>query len=154
VTSSLADNAIAGAHRTPALARSGWLRPGAAIARAREIVERFRVRAGDVADPADGLSGGNQQRFVLGRELHGEPRVVIAAQPTRGVDVKGAAFIREQLLAARERDAAVLLVSEELDELAALCDRIVVLSGGRVAGEVTGPVEDYAELGRLMTARV
>ena len=76
---------------------------------------------------------------MLGRELHGDPRVVIAAQPTRGVDVRGAAFIREQLLALRDRGAAVLLVSEELDELAALCDRIVVLAGGRVAGEVAGP---------------
>ena len=151
VTSSLIDNAVAGAHHTGAVSRSGWFRRGAGRDRARAIVERYRVRAGSLDAPADGLSGGNQQRLVLGRELHGEPRVVIAAQPTRGVDVKGAAFIREQLLALRDRGAAVLLVSEELDELAVTCDRVVVLTGGRMAGEVAGPIEDYAELGRLMT---
>jgi simple sugar transport system ATP-binding protein len=99
------------------------------------------------------LSGGNQQKLVLGRELAGEPRVVIAAQPTRGVDVKGSAYIREQLLALRGAGAAVVLVSEELDELAALSDRIVVLADGRVTGELNGPLEDYGELGRLMTMR-
>ncbi len=151
VASSLIDNAVAGAHRTPALARSGWFRRGAAAARTREIVDAYRVRSGSLEDPANGLSGGNQQRLVLGRELYGEPQVVIAAQPSRGVDVKGAAYIREQLLALRGRGAAVLLISEELDELTALSDRIVVLTGGRVAGEVPGPVDDYGELGRLMT---
>jgi ABC-type uncharacterized transport system ATPase subunit len=152
LTSSVTENAIAGDRRADGLARAGWFRPGARARRAREIVERYRVRAGGLDAPAQSLSGGNQQRLILGRELERGPRVVVASQPTRGVDVKGSAYIREQLLALRGRGTGVLLHSEELDELAALSDRIVVLAGGRVAGEVAGPVRDYAELGRLMTA--
>jgi general nucleoside transport system ATP-binding protein len=151
--SSVLDNAIAGAQRQVELVRDGWFRRGARRRRARGIVELYDVRCGGLDAPMGSLSGGNQQKLVLGRELAGEPRVVIAAQPTRGVDVKGSAYIREQLLALRGAGAAVVLVSEELDELAALSDRIVVLADGRVTGELNGPLEDYGELGRLMTTR-
>jgi general nucleoside transport system ATP-binding protein len=153
VESSVLDNAIAGAQRQPELTREGWFRRGARRRRADGIVAGYEVRCGGLDAPAASLSGGNQQKLVLGRELAGEPRLVIAAQPTRGVDVKGAAYIREQLLALRRAGAAVLVVSEELDELAALSDRVAVLADGRVAGEVRGPVEDFGEIGRLMTAR-
>jgi general nucleoside transport system ATP-binding protein len=152
-TSTITENAVAGAQRTRALTRHGWFRPRALERRAQEIVERSGVRCESLAAPAGSLSGGNQQRLILGRELQGGPVVVVASQPTRGVDVRGAAEIRRRLLAVREAGGAVLLVSEELDELAALCDRIVVLAGGSVAGEVPGPVRDLTELGRLMTAR-
>jgi simple sugar transport system ATP-binding protein len=152
-TSTLIDNTVAGSQRSGELARGGWFRRGALERRAARVVDRYRVRCAGLQVPVTSLSGGNQQRLILGRELEGEPRVLVASQPTRGVDVRGSAYIREQLLAVRERGGGVLLVSEELDELVALCDRIVVLSGGAVAGVVRGPVEDLAQLGALMTAR-
>jgi simple sugar transport system ATP-binding protein len=152
LASSVTDNAVATLRHEPDLQRWGWFRPGARRRRAAEIVERHAVRCGGLDVPAASLSGGNQQKLVLGRELAGGPRVLVASQPTRGVDVKGAADIRAELLALRERGGGVLLVSEELDELAALSDRVVVLAGGRVVGEVAGPVRDYGPLGRLMTA--
>jgi simple sugar transport system ATP-binding protein len=151
VQSSVAENVLAGSQRHADVARHGWLRRGAAARLARSVIERYRVRCGDVGVPAGTLSGGNQQRLILGRELLRDPRVLVASQPTRGVDVAGAAYIREQIIALRDRGVGVLLVSEELDELAALSDRIVVLSGGRVAGEVQGPVRDLQSLGHLMT---
>jgi simple sugar transport system ATP-binding protein len=153
LTSSLIENTMAGTQRAPQVSRRGWLRRGALEERARRIIERYRVRCPGPHAPANSLSGGNQQRLILGREMESEPRVLVASQPTRGVDVRGSAYIREQLLALRERGGGVLLVSEELDELVALSDRIVVVSGGAITGEVSGPVDDLAELGSLMTAR-
>jgi simple sugar transport system ATP-binding protein len=153
VTSSLVDNVLAGSHRAPELAAHGWLRRGALERRAARVVERYGVRCPGVGVPAGSLSGGNQQRLILGRELDREPRVLVASQPTRGVDVRGAADIRAQLLGVRERGGGVLLVSEELDELVALSDRVVVLSRGAVTGVVDGPVRDLSELGALMTVR-
>jgi general nucleoside transport system ATP-binding protein len=152
-TSSLIDNAAAGSHRSPQLTRNGWFRRGALEQRAGRVVERYGVRCAGLQVPAASLSGGNQQRLILGREMEGEPRVLVASQPTRGVDVRGSAYIREQLLAVRERGGGVLLLSEELDELVGLCDRIVVLAGGAVTGIVPGHVEDLTRLGALMTAR-
>jgi general nucleoside transport system ATP-binding protein len=151
--SSVSDNAVAGAHRSPELSRGGWFRSGALARRAQRIVDGYQVRCGSLGAAAASLSGGNQQRLILGREVEGRPRVLVAAQPTRGVDVRGSAYIRRQLLALRDQGTGVLLVSEELDELAALSDRIVVLAGGRVAGQIAGPVGDLTEVGRLMTAR-
>ncbi len=152
-TSTVADNAVAGSQRAHDVARHGWFRRGALRRRARRIVDRYGVRCGGVEASAGSLSGGNQQRLILGRELDREPDVLVAAQPTRGVDVRGGAAIHGELLDLRERGGGVLLISEELDELAALSDRIVVVAGGRVSGEVAGPVRDLAEVGRLMTAR-
>ena len=151
--STVTENAIAGSQRSRELTRRGWFRRSAPEARARRVVERYAVRCPSLDAPAASLSGGNQQRLILGRELERDPRVLVAAQPTRGVDVRGAAYIRERLLDLREAGGGVLLISEELDELVALSDRIVVLAGGRVAGELTGPIEDLAELGALMTGR-
>jgi ABC-type uncharacterized transport system ATPase subunit len=151
--SSVADNAVAGAQRSPELSRRGWFRAGAVARRTQRIVDGYQVRCGSLDAAAASLSGGNQQRLILGREVEGRPRVLVAAQPTRGVDVRGSAYIRQQLLALREQGTGVLLISEELDELASLSDRIVVLAGGRVAGQVAGPVRDLTEVGRLMTAR-
>ncbi|THG33211.1 ABC transporter ATP-binding protein [Naasia lichenicola] len=145
---SLADNSIA----SPALkelARAGWLRPSAVAARVDAVLGRAAVRFGSASDPASSLSGGNQQRVVLGRETIGKPRVLIASQPTRGVDVKGIGYIHELLRRARDEGAAVVLFSEELDELRELSDRILVLHRGRVAGVLDGE-SSRAEIGELM----
>ena len=92
----------------------------------------------------------NQQRVVIARELDFEPRFLIAAQPTRGVDIRGTVFIHQQILDFRSRGGAVLLVSEELDELLALADRIVVLYGGRIAADVHAEAATPDRIGHLM----
>jgi len=145
---SLADNAIA-APSLLSLSRAGWLRPRAVAEHVKAVLARAAVRFGTSADPASSLSGGNQQRVVLGRETIGRPRLLIASQPTRGVDVRGIGFIHELIRNARDEGAAVVLFSEELDELRELSDRIVVLHRGRIVGELPGE-STRAEIGALM----
>jgi simple sugar transport system ATP-binding protein len=119
----------------------------------RAILERLDVRPPDPSAPARALSGGNQQKVVVGRELSRRPRVLVCAQPTRGVDVGAIERIHEELLGVRAAGCAVLLLSAELDELTGLADRIAVLYRGRVVGTVDNPPERRAErqaLGELM----
>ncbi|RSM70274.1 ABC transporter ATP-binding protein [Kibdelosporangium aridum] len=148
---SLADNTIAGTHRT--LGRYGWLRPSAVRAYAKRVLDGYSVRYGRTSAAARTLSGGNQQRVVIGRELDRDPAVLVAAGPTRGVDVLGMAYIHDKLRALRNNGSAVLLVSEQLDELLDLSDRIIVLHGGQVAGEVPGGPESRNAVGALMLGR-
>ncbi|MGV8881443.1 MAG: ABC transporter ATP-binding protein [Rhodoglobus sp.] len=145
---SLTDNAIA----TPALsqlARAGWLQPRRVAAHAKAVLERAAVRFGSASDPASSLSGGNQQRVVLGRETVDRPRLLVASQPTRGVDVRGIRFIHELIRQARDEGAAVVLFSEELDELRELSDRVIVLHRGLIVGELARGAT-RAEIGTLM----
>jgi general nucleoside transport system ATP-binding protein len=148
VEQSITDNAVAGFHRRP-LARLGWLGRGRTREFARGVLRSFSVRHGALGDPVRTLSGGNQQRLVVGRELAHEPAVLVAAQPTRGVDIKGIADLHARLARLRDTGTAVLLVSEELDEVLALADRVVVIAGGRVVKEVPGGT-GRAAIGRLM----
>jgi len=113
-----------------------------ALLRAHEgAVAAFDLRPKEPSMPAGALSGGNQQKLVVARELRGEPRVILAAQPTRGVDARAAALIRARLVEMAERGAAVLLVSSDLQELREIADRIVVLRGGRIAAELPPSAE-------------
>lgn len=144
----IADNAVA----TPALgglARHGWLGRRRIRSHAQSVLSHADVRYGSLEDPVSGLSGGNQQRVVLARETGENVRVLVASQPTRGVDVRGIQQIHDLLRRAREGGAAVVLFSEELDELRELSDRIVVLHRGRVAGELPASAS-RAEIGELM----
>ena len=134
VTEPLVDNVIIGAHRRPPVAHRGWLSPAAARRHAAEILGRFNVRYGQVTDPASLLSGGNQQKVVFGREMSASPRLLVAAQPTRGVDLRGIKELQETLLAARDEGTAIVLMSQELDELITLSDRILVMYHGMPAG--------------------
>ena len=118
----------------------------------RPDLDSAAVRYGSPSDPISSHSGGNQQRVVLGRETMRTPTALIASQPTRGVDVRGVGFIHELIRDARARGAAILLFSEELDELRELSDRIVVLHQGRIVGEV-GPDAERNEIGALMLGR-
>jgi ABC-type uncharacterized transport system ATPase subunit len=151
---SIRDNLLAGRHRAPPFARHGRLRPAVVRAHVRRVLERFAIVHGDAADPVGTLSGGNQQRVAMARELDRTPRLLVAAQPTRGVDIAGIAFIHARILAYRAAGGAVLLVSEELEELLALADRIVVLHHGRIGGVVDGAAGDgpsaVGRIGRLM----
>ncbi len=116
------------------LSRRGFLRPGAERAAARALVSRLGIKCASVEQPVGELSGGNQQKVVLGRWLDRDFDVLLCDEPTRGVDVAARAEIHELLWELARSDKAVLVVSSEIEELRALCDRIVVLSAGRVAG--------------------
>lgn len=118
---------------------------------AADVLTRFRVRHGSPGDPASSLSGGNQQKVVFGRELSLAPQVLVAAQPTRGVDIRGINELHQALLAERDKGCAVLLMSQELDELMTLSDRVLVMCHGHVMG-VVNPDEPDAKsrIGRAM----
>ncbi len=128
---SLADNTRL--TRTRELTRHGFVRPSSARRLADGIIRTFDVRATGAGAPARSLSGGNLQKFIVGRELGAAPRVLLVAQPTWGVDVGAAQRIHAELVALRERGVAVVVVSEDLDELFALADRLVVMAGGRLS---------------------
>jgi ABC-type uncharacterized transport system ATPase subunit len=145
----LAENLIAGRQRRPEFREMGFLRWRGIGRWAAELLQRYEVRGGGPRTAAGSLSGGNLQRVVVARELGETPRLLVAAHPTRGVDVRGIAFIHRQLMAARETGAAILLVSAELDELLALADRLLVLFDGRIVAEVTTATPE--QLGALMT---
>ncbi|CAN5700872.1 ABC transporter ATP-binding protein [soil metagenome] len=119
---------------------------------ARELIARFSIRAGP-SDRVATLSGGNIQKVLLARVLSRDPRVIVISQPTRGLDVGATEYVRGEILARRAAGAAVLLVSEDLDELLALADRLVVLYEGRVVGELLAADADREHLGLLMAGR-
>jgi ABC-type uncharacterized transport system ATPase subunit len=130
-TLSLAQNTLL--TRTGAVGRGGWLRVDDVHKLADALIRRFHVRAGGPGSAARSLSGGNLQKFIVGREIDADPKLLIVSQPTWGVDVGAAAQIRGELLALRDNGCAVLVVSEELDELFEICDRLVVIAQGRVS---------------------
>jgi ABC-type uncharacterized transport system ATPase subunit len=113
----------------------GWLFPGRMVERARRIIRDFDIRGGGPLTPARALSGGNQQKLVVAREISRDPRVLVAAQPTRGLDVGAIEYVHSRLLEARAEGRAVLLVSLELDEVLSLSDRILVVYEGEIVGE-------------------
>jgi ABC-type uncharacterized transport system ATPase subunit len=126
-----------------------WLRSQVLISRARRLLRQFDVRGGGPQTPAGALSGGNQQKVVLAREIERNPRVLIAAQPTRGLDVGAIEFVHRRLVEERDEGRAVLLVSLELDEILSLSDRIFVIYEGRLVGEF-GAGASEQELGIAM----
>ena len=114
------------------------------------MVESYDIRTPSPNLPASSLSGGNKQKTVVARELSQNKKVVVAAQPTRGVDVGSIEFIHNQLIAARDKGSAILLVSAELDEVLSLSDRIAVIYGGKIVATFDSKSADRAEIGRLM----
>jgi ABC-type uncharacterized transport system ATPase subunit len=144
------ENLALGRHRSPPFARGVLIDFRGRRARAEALLESYDVRPRDPSLPARELSGGNQQKVVLARELDARPPLLIAAQPTRGLDVAAVAAIHDRLRAHRESGAAVLLVSLDLEELLALSDRLCVLFGGRVIGQVERADFDERRIGRWM----
>ena len=135
---SLADNTLL--TRTEAVSRSGWIDTGAVRRLAARLISSYNVKAGGPGAAAKSLSGGNLQKFIVGREIDANPKLLIVSQPTWGVDVGAAAQIRGALLQLRDAGCAVLVVSEELDELFEISDRLLVIAGGRLSPSV--PVAD------------
>jgi ABC-type uncharacterized transport system ATPase subunit len=128
----------------------GWLYPKRLVARARRLLTEFDVRGGGPQTLAASLSGGNQQKVVVAREVSRDPRILVAAQPTRGLDVGAIEFVHRRLVTERDEGRAILLVSFELDEILSLSDRILVVYEGRVVGEYSPDVSEE-ELGIAMT---
>lgn len=117
---------------------------------AKDLVEKFDIRPDDINEKAESLSGGNQQKVIIAREISNNPDVLIAAQPTRGLDVGAIEFIHQYLVELRNQNKAVLLISFELDEIMDLSDRILVIYDGEIVGEKYPNETDEFELGRLM----
>jgi len=150
LAASIRDNLIAGGEHRPPFSRAGLLRPAAIRAGAERALAGLSVQFGKLGDAVGSLSGGNQQRLAIAREFGRKPRILIAVQPTRGVDIAGIAFIHRQIVEFRNRGGAVLLVSEELDEILSLSDRIIGLHGGRITGELPRAAANLERVGRLM----
>jgi ABC-type uncharacterized transport system ATPase subunit len=147
---SIAENVIIGHHRAPEFVTAGILKLGRLAQHAEALLDRYSVRRGSSALATSSLSGGNQQRVAIARELDGDPDLLVACQPTRGVDIRGIAFIHQCLLDYRDRGGAVLLISEELDEIITLADRIIVIFNGELRGELRRGDGDIEQIGRMM----
>ena len=146
---SIAENLVLDLVDSPAFASGPSVDRDAVRRNADDRISEFDIRTPSAQAAASTLSGGNQQKVVLAREMSRELKLLVVAQPTRGVDVGSQEFVHQRIVAERDRGAAVVLVSTELDEVRALADRIVVLYRGRIAGEV-GPEATQEELGLLM----
>jgi simple sugar transport system ATP-binding protein len=144
------ETSVLGYHNDAPFSGTVLLNHGAIAHHCAELMERFDVRPRRPALRSANFSGGNQQKLVLAREIAPAPRVLLVGQPTRGVDIGAIEFIHRQLVAIRDAGCAILLVSVELDEVMALADRIVVMFGGRIVGEVSGAAADERTLGLMM----
>jgi ABC-type uncharacterized transport system ATPase subunit len=138
----IAENIALHDYAKPPAAKWGWLFPKQLLARARVLIQEFDVRGGGPLTRAGGLSGGNQQKVVAAREIARDPTVLIAAQPTRGLDVGAIEYLHRRLVEEREEGRAILLVSLELDEILSLSDRILVLYEGEIVGEHSSTVSE------------
>jgi simple sugar transport system ATP-binding protein len=139
---SIAENIALHDYAEPPDAKWGWLFPQRLIERARTLIKEFDVRGGGPTTRAGGLSGGNQQKLVAAREIARDPKVLIAAQPTRGLDVGAIEYLHRRLVAERDEGRAILLVSLELEEIFSLSDRILVIYEGEIVGAHTGEVSE------------
>ena len=151
---SLAENAILGVHYRPPIADYAgevFLDDKAIQQRTSEIIEHFDVRPANAALPARALSGGNQQKLIIGREFYVNPKLLLVSQPTRGVDIGAIEFIHRKLVDLRDSGCAILLVSAELEEVTSLADRLLIIHEGRIVGEVDPKVATLEEIGLLMT---
>jgi ABC-type uncharacterized transport system ATPase subunit len=145
------ENAMLGHQRAAPYAKGPWIDRAGARKRTTEIVENFDVRTPGIDVPAFALSGGNQQKLVVGREMMSKPKVLLASHPTRGVDVGAQAVIWDILRDARAKGLATLLISADLEELIGLSDRLVVMLRGRIVAELDPRTVTPADLGSYMT---
>ena len=146
----LAENLALREYRKPPLSNHGWLNIGHMKSRARSLLEEYDVRGGTADTLAGSLSGGNQQKVCIARELASNPQFLIAHQPTRGLDVGAIEFVHRRLVAERDAGRGVLLVSLESEEVRLLADRILVIYEGKIVGAFP-PDASEEELGIAMT---
>jgi simple sugar transport system ATP-binding protein len=148
---SLAENLVLGRHHRRPFVRGSVVDSGKVRSYARESIQSFDIRTPSELTPANALSGGNQQKVIVAREMRFDPILLVASQPTRGVDVGATEFIYQQLVAARSRGKAVLLVSADLDEILSLSDRIGVIFKGRIIREFAQAEATKEQVGLYMT---
>jgi general nucleoside transport system ATP-binding protein len=146
----LAENLALREYRRAEFSKGGWWRVGHIRERAARLLREYDVRGGGPDTYASSLSGGNQQKVAIAREISSDPTLLVAHQPTRGLDVGAIEFVHRRLIEERDRGRAILLVSLEYDEVRSLADRILVIYGGQIAGEFA-PDASEEELGRAMT---
>lgn len=144
------ENAILGYQKDKGLGWGVFFSRKQLIARTKSFIQQFDIRPGNPLLRAGLLSGGNQQKVVLAREIHANPDLLLVGQPTRGVDIGAIEFIHKRLVELRDEGKAILLVSVELEEILALADRILVMAGGQITGEVAADKADSTSLGLLM----
>jgi simple sugar transport system ATP-binding protein len=147
---SIASNVVLKSYRGRQVARGPLLRLRAIREHAASLIRRYDVRGGGPDVPARQLSGGNLQKVVLAREFHGEPRVLVVASPTRGLDVAAIETVHRYLRDAASSGVGVLLISEDLDEILALADRVAVIYEGAIVGEVDAGATTVEEIGLMM----
>jgi ABC-type uncharacterized transport system ATPase subunit len=143
------ENTILETHARPPLSRGAFLDFGKIDAHTAKLVREYDVRTPSLTTPVKNLSGGNIQKLILARELSRQPKLLVAAQPTRGVDIGATEYIHERLVEQRNRGTAILLISEDLDEILALADRIAVMYEGEIVG-IVPPETPVEELGLMM----
>jgi simple sugar transport system ATP-binding protein len=151
---SVAQNMVLGIHYRPPYVRHALLDVinfGPIREKVQRLLQEFDIRPPDQENPARNLSGGNQQKVIVAREFDQDPKLLIAAQPTRGIDVGSIEFIHHRLLQARDDGKAVLLVSADLEEILSLSDRIAVMYEGQIAGILDPAEATEAHLGLMMT---
>ncbi|MCC6403903.1 MAG: ABC transporter ATP-binding protein [Fimbriimonadaceae bacterium] len=148
---SLVENSILGLQRCPGPARAAWLDRTQATAIAQRVTERFATRHGGLDYPISSLSGGNQQRFVAARALEMSPKLVLAFQPSRGLDIRGSEDVFAAIRSECRAGATALIASFDLDELLSQCDRVVVMSRGKIVAPPRGAEMDRSAIGKLMT---
>jgi simple sugar transport system ATP-binding protein len=145
----VAENMVLDSYYEPPFSRGVFMDWDATKEAARRLVTQYDVRTPGIEVPVSHLSGGNQQKVIVAREFDREIRLVVASQPTRGIDVGSIEYIHSQIVAKRDDGSAVLVVSSELDEVLALSDRILVLYHGRIAGEFS-PADSITDIGLAM----
>jgi simple sugar transport system ATP-binding protein len=150
MTFSVEENMILKRFEMPPYARRGILQLDAIQESAQTLIAEYNIKTPNSSIPARHLSGGNQQKVIVARELQGQPALIVAAQPTRGLDLSAVEAVHEVLLRERNRGAAVLFISTELEEVLSLSDRIVVLFNGEIMGEVSGEQANVDQIGELM----
>ena len=150
---SVSENLIIENYRDSKFQRGGWMRGAQIEQHSRALCDTFDIRGSDEARQAKELSGGNIQKLILARVLSKKPRLIIASQPTRGLDVGAQAQVHQRLLDAKQAGAAIFVVSEDLEELFALCDRIHVMFEGRLSEGIAIAAAELEEIGLMMTGK-
>ena len=147
---SIAENLLLVDYGSSAYSQLGFLRTRAIRRHCQELVDEFNVRTPNLETPARSLSGGNIQRLIMARELSAQPEVLLVAQPTRGIDVAASLYIHQRLVAQRDSGTATILISEDLDEIMTLSDRILVMYEGTIIGSADPRTASREEIGMLM----
>lgn len=150
LSNTITENMILKRHSKAPFAKRGWMNWNLAKEKTRELIDKYSIKTSSEVEHAKNLSGGNMQKIIVARELSREPDVVVACQPTRGVDIGSSKYIREMLLDVRDQGGAVLLISADLDEILELSDRIIVIYDGNNAGELQGSNANEEKLGQMM----